>query len=315
MLRSRRNTNAHVKRTLANIREVRDLAGFTTVGSITADGVNRYLAVMVDEGYRANTINGRVRAIKAFTRWLARHSKLIANPLESISTMNPDVNRSFRRRMLLPDEWPRLRAAIVANGRRNGMEPGERAALYALAIQTGLRASECESLTKADLFLAVKRPYVRCGAENTKNRREAQQYIQADLAAELRALTASKLPQAPAFGIGAGCDLAEALRADLADARKQWLSEADYGTAERERREASDFLQPVNHAGEALDFHSLRYTCGAWLTIRGVHPKTVQTVMRHSTIKLTMDLYGRLLPDAAGEAVNSTAGFFKKGAG
>jgi hypothetical protein len=50
-----------------------------------------------------------------------------------------------------------------------------------------------------------------------------------------------------------------------------------------------------------FDFHSLRHTCGAWLATNGAHPKAVQSVMRHSTITLTMDTYGHLFPgqDAA----------------
>ncbi|MBN2474708.1 MAG: hypothetical protein JXB62_08870, partial [Pirellulales bacterium] len=35
-----------------------------------------------------------------------------------------------------------------------------------------------------------------------------------------------------------------------------------------------------------------------------VHPKTVQSVMRHSTITLTMDTYGHLFPGQEAEAVS-----------
>jgi len=58
-----------------------------------------------------------------------------------------------------------------------------------------------------------------------------------------------------------------------------------------------------NHAGEELDFHALRHTCGAWLAMAGVHPKVVRTVMRHSTITLTMDTYGQLFPGDESQAV------------
>lgn len=90
--------------------------------------------------------------------------------------------------------------------------------------------------------------------------------------------------------------MADMLRGDLALARAGWI--ADGGDEE------SDFLQPVNDAGENLDFHALRHTCGAWLAIRNVHPKTIQTVMRHKTITLTMDTYGHLFPEAEPEAID-----------
>ena len=38
------------------------------------------------------------------------------------------------------------------------------------------------------------------------------------------------------------------------------------------------------------------HSCGAWLASAGAHAKEVQTIMRHLTIKLTMDTYGHMLP-------------------
>ena len=69
------------------------------------------------------------------------------------------------------------------------------------------------------------------------------------------------------------------------------------------RSQQSDFLLRINHEGEILDFHALRHTCGARVAIGGVHPKEVQTVIRHSTITLTMDTYGHLFPGQEAEAV------------
>ena len=46
-------------------------------------------------------------------------------------------------------------------------------------------------------------------------------------------------------------------------------------------------------------------TTGAWLALAGNHPKVVQTVMRHSSITLTMDTHGHLFPGQDAEAVAS----------
>jgi integrase len=64
----------------------------------------------------------------------------------------------------------------------------------------------------------------------------------------------------------------------------------------------------TNHSGEVFDFHGLRHTCGAWLALTGAHPKVVQTVMRHSTITLTMDTYGHLFPGQEAEAIGRLQG-------
>ena len=81
-------------------------------------------------------------------------------------------------------------------------------------------------------------------------------------------------------------------------------SSAAPNPAELIRRQQSDFLAVEDHRGHVLDFHSLRHTCGSWLAISGAHPKTVQSVLRHSTITLTMDTYGHLLPGAEAEAAD-----------
>ena len=106
--------------------------------------------------------------------------------------------------------------------------------------------------------------------------------------------------------------MAAMLRGDLAAARKAWLDEVKHDPDARAKREESDFLAVTNHQGEELDFHALRHTTGSWLALQGIHPNIIKTVMRHSTITLTMDTYGHLLPDqhadAIGGMVNMLAG-------
>ncbi len=282
-------------------------AEFERPGDITADGMNRIMATMKADGKAPRTIQGRVVAAKAFTKWLVDHSKLAHDPLRSVKRPSLKTDRRLRRRMLLPAEWPYLRAATLASGPRGGMNPLERVALYAVAIQTGLRSGELRSLTKADLFLAGEKPYVRCKAEHTKNKQEARQYIQADLAKELRQIGATKLPSANVFTMPDEWDVADMLRGDLAEARKAWLDEVKHDPDARTKREESDFLTVRNHQGEMLDFHCLRHSCGSWLALQGIQPNVIKTVMRHSTIVLTMDTYGHLLPDQHAEAVGGMA--------
>jgi hypothetical protein len=49
---------------------------------------------------------------------------------------------------------------------------------------------------------------------------------------------------------------------------------------------------------------ALHHTCGAWAALGGAHPTAVQTLMRHSTITLTMDAYGHLFPGQDAETVH-----------
>src|SRR5262249_39746804 len=151
----------------------------------------------------------------------------------------------------------------LTTGPREGMSPPERIALYALAIQTGLRSAELRSLIKADLFLAGEQPYVRCRPENTKNGQEARQYIESDLAGELREIVKTKTAAANVFALPKDWEMARMLRGDLAEARKGWLEEVKHDAEARAKRDESDFLAARNQQGETLDFHSLRHTTGS----------------------------------------------------
>jgi integrase len=75
-----------------------------------------------------------------------------------------------------------------------------------------------------------------------------------------------------------------------------------------------------------LRIHDLRHTCAALLIAQGAHPKAIQAQLGHSSIQVTLDLYGHLFPDdmdrlatqldAAHEAVSGqTAASVRPGSG
>jgi integrase len=51
-----------------------------------------------------------------------------------------------------------------------------------------------------------------------------------------------------------------------------------------------------------MRIHDLRHTCATLLLAQGVHPKTVQELLGHSQISLTMDMYSTVLPPVSCEA-------------
>jgi len=52
-------------------------------------------------------------------------------------------------------------------------------------------------------------------------------------------------------------------------------------------------------------FHSLRHSFGTMLAASGVHPKTAQTLMRHSDINLTMSRYSHVLSGQTAKAIEA----------
>lgn len=200
-LRAPNPTEDHVSRTVGFIREIAGAAGFVNLADITADGVNEFASNLKSQGKAARTVQARLTAVKQFTRWLSRNGKLARDPLASVKKPNPKADRRRERRMLLPDEWDWLRETTANTSERFGVTGDERMLLYAVAIQTGLRSGECRSLTRGKLSLRSTRPYIRAKAGATKNRENARQYIQPELAAKLKAHIARKAPKAPVFSM------------------------------------------------------------------------------------------------------------------
>ncbi len=83
------------------------------------------------------------------------------------------------------------------------------------------------------------------------------------------------------------------LQRDLASARSIWIGEAK-GDEEHERYEKSDFLQHKNSKGLYADFHAMRHTFSTNLCRAKVSPKTAQALVRHSDIRLTMNVYSHI---------------------
>jgi len=49
-----------------------------------------------------------------------------------------------------------------------------------------------------------------------------------------------------------------------------------------------------------IGLHQRRHTCAAFMIAAGVNAKALSSYMGHSTITVTLDRYGHLLPEAAG---------------
>jgi len=302
-LSAKRRSENHIDSTRSTIERIAEQVGISSLGTIDADKVNRYAATMHAEGKAARTIASHLQAIKGFTKWAVRSGKLASDPLATVSKPSVEDDRRLVRRFLSHDEWNWLDSITRQSAERFGMTGLERALLYATAIQTGLRSNELRSLTRGKLHLTGETPFILADAARTKNGKPARQYIQPELAAEFSQRTGKKLGGAVVFSMPSKFDVADMLRADLDAARSAWL-DTFQNAQERIERDASDFLRSIDSEAARIDFHALRHTTASWLIRSGADIKTVQTIMRHSDIKLTLDRYGHLFPGAESDAVS-----------
>jgi len=58
-----------------------------------------------------------------------------------------------------------------------------------------------------------------------------------------------------------------------------------------------------------LTFTDLRHSCATTLALLGVHPKTAQKIMGHSSIAVTLEVYTHALDEMQEEASEKVRGF------
>ena len=141
--------------------------------------------------------------------------------------------------------------------------------VYKMAVLTGLRRGELESLKVADLTLSGVVPSLHLPGDETKGERDARLPLRPDLVADLRTWIAEtgKRPVDPLFSVP--YSLVQRLRMDLKAA----------GIEYRDER------------GRVVDIHTLRHTTASHLAKGKVAPRVSQDFMRHATIDLTMNDY------------------------
>lgn len=317
-LAAKGDTAEYVEKACARARAVMDGCRFIFWSDIAASKVMAYLddlrADKVDaegkvtkRGKSAQTFNYYLGAFKGFCRWMVRDGRATESPVAHLTGLNVKTDRRRVRRALSVEEIRWLLAVTDAPTapERYGMSGPARAMLYRLAVETGFRRGELASLTRASFRLDGERPTVTVEAAYSKHRREDTLPLRPDTAADLRAFLAAKLPGAVAFAIPKGCrDSAAMLQADMDAARAAWLNKAP-SPQERQRRDESSFLKDVDAGGRVVDFHALRHTAGSLLAASGAHPKVAQSIMRHSTIELTMSRYTHVFAGQEADAVTA----------
>ncbi|NQV31801.1 MAG: tyrosine-type recombinase/integrase, partial [Phycisphaeraceae bacterium] len=222
---------------------------------------------------------------KAFCRWMVQDRRANENPLIHLKPLKVDKSQTRQRRALEPEEVVGLLGALQAADVHHGMTGYERAILYRLATETGLRALEIRSLKVSNIDLKGKT--IMVFDSDTKNRQGALLPLRQDMCEYLSPLLQNKHPEAQVFNLPSRYNMADMLRADLALAG----------------------IDPEDTGQGLLDFHSLRHTFGSLLAASGVHHKIAQDLMRHSDINLTMTRYTHTLLGQGAKAVESLPDF------
>jgi integrase len=238
----------------------------TTLGDITKGLLADYRKTRIGEGRTGATINRDMVALQSFMRWLSNAHELAVPSLEV-----PRQRESLgRERWLEPGEIERLKAEL----------PEEWWPLFATLVFTGLRVSEAQGLSWADVRLADRVIWVRAGsaAQGTAGKRRLKTElsdrnvpIAEPLAIELAALAATSAsgPSDPVFPGHRG----------------------DYHSAYRVFKRACKTAKL-----DDVTIHDLRHTFAVHWLLGGSPLVRLQKILGHATAAMTMR-YMRHAPD------------------
>ena len=284
VLRARRNTPDHIQRTKHRIKAVVDAAKLSTIQHINAASASKIQIAISKIDVGPTTKNHHLRAVKSFCKFLHDTDRIPSDPTRRLKPVNAE-EKAVRRRVFTDAEFERLLASLPQSKSRHHLGPDERRIIFLIARWTGLRAAEVACLRPMSFKFDGTTPVAVIPVTISKRRKEDRQPIPSFLVPELREFIAGKSENDRLFPGKWFRRAAEMLRPDL---------------------EAAG-IPYETHAGQA-DFHALRHTYISNLASKGVKPKALQTLARHSTITLTLEHYTHLEEAEVAAELNAAVG-------
>jgi integrase len=319
--------------TLRHLNIVAADCGFSTLSDLRRGPFERWLLGKAKADMAPRTRNGYREALVGFCNWCVQTRRLTHNPFAAVPKANEKIDLRRKRRALTEAELTKLlrvaqsrpvedakrkTAVAVSSRMKNGgvNRPGEiklspeheaylvrlgreRALIYKTLVLTGLRKGELASLTVSQLRLDGDQPHAVLNAADEKNRQGSLIPLRTDLVAELSRWLADRLSRLQDEARRRGGEIPETLPPD---ARLFRVPRGLYRALDLDLKAAG--IPKRDADGRQVDVHALRHTFGTLLSKGGVTPRTAQAAMRHSDLRLTMNVYtdSRLLDTAA--AVN-----------
>jgi len=273
----------HVDQKQKHLDRLCDLIDASRLNDLTADGIERYMRKLRDDGLSARTANFARQIAVAFASWCAKTGRMESNPLSVVPKLDEQRDRRRVRRPLNDDELARLLEVADSRGRK---------AWYLTAVLAGLRKGDLQRLRWCDVNFDHQTITISHG----KAKRTDVIPMHDQLAEELRRRRDEALatPRAKVFPttVTDATRLKDFLRAGLAcevvvmgeDGKPVMI-----GKGKRERPRTR--IVAEDSEGRVIDLHAMRTTLGTNLARSGVAPQLAQRIMRHSDYKTTLKHY------------------------
>lgn len=296
-------TYKHYRRMVEN--HIVPVLGSVKIKALTPRHVQRLHAIKRDEGLSVATRRHvHITLSKALSQ-AAAWGEIPANPAAVVklpkAPAGKQTERANRIRPYSEDELQRLIRA--AEGTRYH-------ALYVFAPATGLREQELCALRWSNLVLPDSEPGTV---------RVVEAVIETELGFEVGPPKTKKSKRAVEFPSRVVAAMREHRKRQLEERVKarRW-EERDlvfpnaYGGLLNRYRLGHHFRPMRERAGldQAHQFRDLRHTFATLMFARGVHPKVVQEMMGHESIKITLDTYSHWIKGIQGGASEALGDVF-----
>jgi integrase len=278
-----------VERYIDNLNSILPRLSATRISQITVNNVLLYRQERLDAGTSPRTINMDVGALATMLRWAVLHGMIGTNPVASIKPLPNDQAKEGRA--LAGEEVQRL---------LNASKTHWRDIWYAFLV-TGMRKEELASLTFRDVDWEARELIVRGGV--SKNHRERRIPIDAGLWEIIKRQEAGRDARRPGKGKTAKITAQTQVRFSRENVfvstqntplthrsglYNAFMRSCDLAKIPTETRDAEGRL--VEH----VDLHSLRRTFATSLIANGADPKSVQELLGHRTLDMTMRCYAKI---------------------
>ncbi len=253
----------------------------TRLSQLRPSLVDTALKTLGDAGKSDRTVSHYCAALKSFSRWAKKDRRTREDLLADLE--RPKIVTENKRAALSPEQAARLVTTTRTGKVRRGMTGEDRSWLYALAIYTGLRRSELQSLTPESFDLDTSPPIVSLPGRDTKNSDDATQPLPSHVIPALRSWLATKPRQRPLFPEDRNSALM--IRADL---KAAGIPSDDY------------------------DFHGLRHCYVSQIVQTGASVKDAMELARHSDADLTFNRYAHTRLEELSKVVDKLPDLWEK---
>jgi len=264
--------------------------GAMRLHEITRTEAKQFLSDMATKGLAKNTIRLAVTALRALLSAATEDRILEHNAAHGLGRFVKSEKRPHEAKSLRPVEVQQLLTTAKA------ILSFQDYALLFTALRTGLRAGEIAGLLWGDIrfgasnedperFILVERNYDRRWSRSMLTPK-SKKSRRVDMSRELRGV----LQQLRGMvGDGISADLSKVL-----------VFPSDAGTPIEMNNFSQRVFKPLLVAAGLADirFHDLRHTFGSLLIQTGASLAYVRDQMGHSSIQVTVDIYGHLIPGA-----------------